>query len=68
MWILFHSQSISQLACHKTRLRALKITQNNRLLCWIYETVLLKIIFLLCHGDSFTLLSSLSIGMGKQFV
>ena len=27
------------------RCRALKITQNNRLLCWIYKTVVLKTIF-----------------------
>ena len=32
---------------------ALKITQNNRLLRRIYETVVLKTIFLLRHGDSF---------------
>ena len=53
-----------------TRCRALKTTQNNRLLCRIYETVVLKTIFLLRHGDSFILLSSLIsllIGMRKQF-
>ena len=38
-----------------TRCRALKITQNNRLLCRIYETVVPKTIFLLRHGDSFVL-------------
>ena len=37
------------------RCRALKITQNNRLLRRIYETVVLKTIFLLRHGDSFVL-------------
>ena len=51
------------------RCRALKITQNNRLLRQIYKTVVPKTIFLLHHGNflSFlTLLSSLSIGMRKQ--
>ena len=55
--------------CARARCRALKITQNNRLLRRIYETVVPKTIFLLRHGDSFvllTLLSSLSIGMRKQ--
>ena len=33
--------------------RALKITQNNKLLHWIYETVVPKTIFLLHHGDFF---------------
>ena len=37
------------------RCRALKITQNNRLLRRIYETVVPKTIFLLRHGDSFVL-------------
>ena len=37
------------------RCRALKITQNNRLLCWIYETIIVKTIFLLHHGDSLVL-------------
>ena len=37
------------------RSRALKITQNNRLLRRIYETVVPKTIFLLRHGDSFVL-------------
>ena len=53
------------------RCRALKIIQNNSLLCWIYETDALKTIFLLHHGDSFsflTLFFSLLIGMRKQFV
>ena len=52
-----------------TRCRTLKITQNNRLLRRIYETVVPKTIFLLRHGDFLlflTLLSSLSIGMHKQ--
>ena len=37
------------------RYSALKITQNNRLLCWIYETVVPKPTFLLRHCDSFVL-------------
>ena len=37
------------------RCRALKITQNNRLLYRIYETVVPKTIFLLRHGYSFIL-------------
>ena len=37
------------------RCRALKITQNNRLLHQIYETVIPKTIFLLRYGDSFVL-------------
>ena len=37
------------------RCRALKITQNNRLLRRIYETVFLKTTFLLRHGNSFVL-------------
>ena len=50
------------------RCRALKITQNNRLLLQIYETVVPKTIFLLRHGDSFVLpyITSLMIGMLKQ--
>ena len=57
---------------HKTlarpRRRALKITQNNRLLCRIYETVVPKTIFLLRHGDSFVFpyITSILIGMRKQ--
>ena len=38
-----------------TRCRALKITQNNRLLRRIYESVVPKTIFLPCHGGSFVL-------------
>ena len=55
------------------RCRALKITQNNRLLRRIYETVVPKTIFLLRHGDSFVLpyITFFSIdwnvGMRKQF-
>ena len=37
------------------RCRALKITQNNSLLRWIYEIAVLKTIFLLGHSDSFVL-------------
>ena len=62
------SQPAIRLGC--ARCRALKITQNNRLLRWIYETVVPKTIFPLHHGDSFVLpyiFSSLSIGMRKQF-
>ena len=55
------------------RCRALKITQNNRLLRRIYKTVVPKTIFLLRHGDSFVLpyIAFVSIdwnvGMRKQF-
>ena len=55
---------VSQPACQPTvrpgcaRCRALKVTQNNRLLHRIYETVVLKTIFLLRRG--------VSIGMRKQ--
>ena len=51
------SQSASQPAIRPgcARCRALKITQNNRLLRRIYETVVPKTIFLLRHGDSFVL-------------
>ena len=52
-WISSASQPAIRHNC--ARCRALKITQNNRLLRWIYETVVLKTIFLLCHGDSFVL-------------
>ena len=51
----------SQPACQpvvipgRARCSAVKITQNNRLLRRIYETVVPKTIFLLRHGDSFTL-------------
>ena len=45
-----------------TRCRTLKITQNNRLLHRIYETVVLKTILL----SFLALLSSLSTGMRKQ--
>ena len=67
----FVSQPASQPAVRPgcTRCRALKITQNNRLLHRIYKTVVPKTIFLLRQGDSFvlpTLLSSQSIGMRKQ--
>ena len=37
------------------RCRAPKITQINRLLRWIYESVVPNTIFLLRHGDSFVL-------------
>ena len=47
------SQPAIRLGC--ARCRALKITQNNRLLCRIYETVVPKTIFLLRHVDSFVL-------------
>ena len=59
--LLFNSENklASQPACRKTRLRygcrAPKITQTNRLLRRIYESVVPKIIFLLRHGDSFVL-------------
>ena len=76
MWISSHILPASRPACGQpavrpgcARCRALKITQNNRLLHRIYKTVVPKAIFLLRHGDSFsflTLLSSLSIGMRKQ--
>ena len=48
-------QSASQPAVRPgcARCRALKITQNNRLLRRIYKTVVPKTIFLLRHGDSF---------------
>ena len=55
------------------RCRALKITQNNRLLRRIYETVVPKTIFLLRHRGSFVLpyITFFSIdwnvGMRKQF-
>ena len=50
-------QPVSQPAVRPgcARCRALKITQNNRLLCQIYETVVPKTIFRLCRGDSFIL-------------
>ena len=62
------SQPASQPAVRPgcARCRAPKITQINRLLRRIYESVVPKTIFLLRHGDSFALLSSLSIGMRKQ--
>ena len=41
-----------------TRFNALKTTLNNRLLCPIYETAILKMIIPLCHGNSFVLLSN----------
>ena len=37
------------------RCRALRITQNNRLLHQIYKTIIPETIFQLCHGDSFIL-------------
>ena len=52
-----HVDFVSQPACQPAvrpgcaRCRALKITQNNRLLRRIYETT----IFLLRHGNSFVL-------------
>ena len=49
----FVSQSAVRPGC--ARCRALKITQNNRLLHRIYETVVLKTIFLLHYGDPFVL-------------
>ena len=49
-----------------TRCRVVKITQHNRLLCGIYKIVVPKIIFRVRHGDSFSLLSSLSNGMHNQ--
>ena len=70
-------QPASQPACRPAvrpgcaRCRALKITQNNRLLRRIYETVVPKTIFLLRHGDSFvlpyiTFFSIDQVGMRKQ--
>ena len=51
------SQAASQPAIRPScaRCRALKITQNNRLMRRIYETVVPKTILILCHGDSFIL-------------
>ena len=48
-----HSQPAVRPGC--ARFRTLKITQNNGLLRRIYETVVPKTIFLLCHGNSFVL-------------
>ena len=62
------SQPTSQPAIRPSyaRCRALKITQNNRLLHRIYETVVPKTIFLLRHGDSFVLPYITFFGMCKQ--
>ena len=65
--VAFVSQPAVRPGC--ARCRALKITQNNRLLRRIYETVVPKTIFLLAMViplSFLTLLSSLSIGMRKQ--
>ena len=51
--VAFVSQPAVRPGC--ARWRAPKITQNNRLLRRIYETVVPKTIFLLRHGDSFVL-------------
>ena len=53
MWISSHSQPAVRPGC--ARCRVLKITQNNRLMRRIYETIVPKTIFLLRHGDSFIL-------------
>ena len=78
-YVYFVWRPASQPACQPAvrpgcaRCRALKITQNNRLLRRIYETVVPKTIFLLRHGDSFVLpyITFFSIdwnvGMRKQF-
>ena len=54
MQVVVHAlQSCS--ACMRsgcTRRRALKITQNNRLLFWMDKTVVPKTIFLLCYGTA----------------
>ena len=52
-WLSSHSLPDCQPAVRPgcARCRALKITQNNRLLRRIYETVVPKTIFLLRHGE-----------------
>ena len=74
-FFLNHVDFVSQPACQPAvrpgcaRCKALKITQNNRLLCRIYETVVLKTISycaMVILLSFLTLLSSLSIGMRKQ--
>ena len=70
LMVLSASQPVSQpnnVRPGCTRCRVLKLTQNNKLLRRIYETVIPKTIFLLHHGNSF-ILSSLSNGMHKEFV
>ena len=51
----FVCRSASQPAITPSCVRccAIKITQNNRLLCWIYEAVVPKAIFQLRHSDCF---------------
>ena len=55
VYVVFRPASQPAVRPGCARSRALKITQNNRLLRRIYETVVPKTIFLLCHGDSFVL-------------
>ena len=70
-YVAFVSQPAGLPACRPAvrpgcaRCRALKITQNNRLLRRIYETVVPKTIMVI-PLSFLTLLSSLSIGMRKQ--
>ena len=54
-WPASQPASLPAVRTSCARCWALKIIQNNRLLCRIYKTVVPKTIFLLRHGGSFVL-------------